>query len=115
MNSGSSLYLRPMTAAEKPLSEKQKKHLRGLAHALQPTSRLGSAGVTEAFLTALDATLTHHELIKLKAAAASRTERDAAIESIVARTGATLVARIGNVAVLYRPCPAGTRLELPQG
>jgi len=104
-----------MTAAEKPLSEKQKKHLRGLAHTLQPTSRLGSAGVTEAFLTALDATLTHHELIKLKAAAASRTERDAAIESIVARTGATLVARIGNVAVLYRPCPTGTRLELPQG
>ena len=103
-----------MTATEKPLSEKQKKHLRGLAHALQPTSRLGSAGVTEAFLTALDATLTHHELIKLKAAAASRTERDAAIESIVARTGATLVARIGNVAVLYRPFPAGARLELAQ-
>jgi RNA-binding protein len=103
-----------MTATQKPLSEKQKKHLRGLAHALQPTSRLGSAGVTDAFLTELDATLTHHELVKLKAAAASRTERDAAIESIVARTGATLVTRIGNVAVLYRPRPAGARLELPR-
>ena len=103
-----------MTAAVKRLSEKQKKHLRGLAHALRPASRLGTAGVTEAFLAELDATLTHHELIKLKAAAASRTERDAAIESIVARTGATLIARIGNVAVLYRPCPAGAQLELPQ-
>ena len=103
-----------MTAGEKPLSEKQKKHLRGLAHGLQPTSRLGSAGVTEAFLAELDATLTHHELIKLKAAAASRTERDAAIDSIVARTGAILITRIGNVAVLYRPCPAGARLALPQ-
>ena len=103
-----------MTVAEKSLSEKQKKHLRGLAHALRPTSRLGSAGVTEAFLAELDATLTHHELIKLKAVAATRPERDAAILSIVARTGATLIARIGNVAVLYRPCPAGARRELPQ-
>jgi RNA-binding protein len=103
-----------MTATPNPLSQKQKKHLRGLAHALQPTSRLGSAGVTDGFLAELDATLTHQELVKLKAAAASRTERDAAIESILARTGATLVTRIGNVAVLYRPCPAGARLELPQ-
>ena len=103
-----------MTGAVTKLSEKQKKHLRGLAHALRPTSRLGSAGITEAFLAELDATLNHHELIKLKAAAASRTERDAAIQSILARTGATLIARIGNVAVLYRPSPAGAQLALPQ-
>jgi RNA-binding protein len=102
-----------MTNKEKPLSEKQKKHLRGLAHALQPVSRLGSSGVTEAFLTELETALAHHELIKLKATAANRMERDAAIESILARTGASLIARIGNVAVLYRPCPSGARLKLP--
>jgi RNA-binding protein len=103
-----------MTSKEKPLSEKQKKHLRGLAHALKPVSRLGSAGLTEAFLAELETALTHHELIKLKAAAANRTERDAAIESIVARTGAQLIAQIGNVAVLYRPCPGGARLKFPE-
>lgn len=103
-----------MSSAEKPLTEKQKRHLRGLAHALKPVSRLGSAGLTEAFLTELDAALTHHELIKLKASAENRTERDAAIVAIVARTGAHLITRIGNVAVLYRPCPGGPRLKLPE-
>ena len=103
-----------MTNNDKPLSEKQKKHLRGLAHALKPVSRLGSAGITEPFLTELETTLAHHELIKLKATAANRTERDAAIDSIVVRTGAQLIARIGNVAVLYRPCPSGARLQIPE-
>lgn len=103
-----------MAQTNKPLSEKHKKHLRGLAHALRPVSRLGSAGVTEAFIAELENALTHHELIKLKAAAADRKERDAAIESIVAQTGASLISRIGNVAVLYRPCPSGPRLKLPE-
>ncbi len=103
-----------MTATPGKLTEKQRKHLRGLAHALQPVSRLGAAGVTDAFLAEFDATLAHHELIKLKVTAASRTDRNAAIEAIAARTGATLIARIGNVAVLYRPCPTGARLVLPE-
>lgn len=103
-----------MTGKEKPLSEKQKKHLRGLAHALEPVARLGSPGLTESFLTELETALAHHELMKLKVSAANRTERDAAIESILARTGASLIARIGNVAVLYRPCPGGARLKFPK-
>lgn len=102
-----------MTAATKPLSEKQKKHLRGLAHALKPVSRLGTAGVTETFLAELDATLAHHELIKLKVAAADRTQRDTAIATLTERTGAILITRIGNIAVLYRPDPDGARLKLP--
>jgi RNA-binding protein len=103
-----------MTAADQHLTEKQRKHLRGLAHGLRPVARLGSAGVTDAFLAEFETALAHHELIKLKVTAASRLERNAAIETVAARTGATLIARIGNVAVLYRPCPAGARLELPQ-
>lgn len=103
-----------MTTANQPLSEKQRKHLRGLAHGLHPVSRLGSAGVTEAFLAEFEAALTHHELIKLKVTAATRADRNAAIDDVAARTGATLISRIGNVAVLYRPCPAGARLALPE-
>ena len=95
------------------LNEKQKKHLRGLAHGLGPVSWLGTAGITEPFLAELDATLKHHELIKLKVSAASRKDRDQAIESVVLQTGATLITRIGNVAVLYRAAPDGARLELP--
>jgi len=102
-----------MTAAPKPLSEKQKKHLRGLAHALEPVSRLGNAGITDAYLAELEATLNHHELIKLKVTAPDRTQRDAAIRTLLERTGAILITRIGNIAVLYRPSPSGPQLELP--
>ncbi|MEO8445409.1 MAG: ribosome assembly RNA-binding protein YhbY [Gammaproteobacteria bacterium] len=102
-----------MPATEKPLSERQKKHLRGLAHALRPLVRLGSAGITEAFLAELEATLAHHELIKVKVAAATRAERNAAIETLKKGTGASLIAQIGNVAVLYRANPTTPRLVLP--
>jgi RNA-binding protein len=104
-----------MSTATHHLSQKQKKHLRGLAHSLRPVGRLGSAGVTPAFLAELESTLSHHELIKLKVTAASRTDRDASIESITAHLGASLIGRIGNVAVLYRPCSSGARLLLPEG
>lgn len=102
-----------MTTATKPLAEKQKKHLRGLAHTLKPVSRLGNAGVTDTFIAELEATLAHHELIKLKVVAPDRTQRDTAIETLVERTGAVLIARIGNIAVLYRPSPSGPKLVLP--
>lgn len=103
-----------MTQVKKPLSEKQKKHLRGLAHVLRPVVRLGNAGVTEAFVAELETTLAHHELIKLKVTAPDRRQRDAAIDALIEQTGAELVTRIGNIAVLYRPGPDGARLELPE-
>ena len=102
-----------MNAVQKNLSEKQKKHLRGLAHGLEPLSRLGTAGVTEAFMTELEAVLERHELIKLKVGAGDRVARDAALERVIARTGASLITRVGNVAVLSRACSSGARLVLP--
>jgi len=87
--------------------------LRGLAHALRPLSRLGSAGITDAFIAELESSLAHHELLKLKVMAPDRAQRDAAITAILERTGAALVTRIGNIAVLYRPDPEGPQLELP--
>ncbi|MBN8279676.1 MAG: YhbY family RNA-binding protein [Gammaproteobacteria bacterium] len=95
------------------LTERQRKHLRGLGHALKPVSRLGNAGVTAAFLAELEGALAHHELVKLKVSAASRADRNAAIEAAALRTGAAVITRVGNMALLYRPRPDGTRLELP--
>jgi RNA-binding protein len=97
-----------------PLTEAQRRHLRGLAHKLKPFARVGGAGVTEPFLEELDRVLCHHELVKIRlASTGDRDDRDAMLESILARTGAVLVTRIGHVAVLYRPDPAGARLALP--
>lgn len=84
------------------LTEKQKKHLRGAAHSLKPIISLGDKGITDAFVQELDATLEHHELIKLKVRAGDRDSRDQAIDEVIGRVSATLVSRVGNVATLYR-------------
>jgi len=94
------------------LSEKQKKFLRGKGHGLSPLARLGNAGVTEAFLAELDRTLSRHELVKIKVNAADRAERDAALWQILDACGASLVTRIGHMALLYRPATE-PRLLLP--
>lgn len=96
------------------LTETQRRHLRGLAHRLKPLARVGGAGVTPAFLEEFERVLCHHELVKVRLApTGDRGDRAAMLDSILARTGALLVTRIGHVAVLYRPDPAGARLVLP--
>lgn len=95
------------------LTESQKRHLRGLAHPMKPCVHVGAAGVTPAVLAELGSALAHHELLKVKVKADDREARDAAIAELVGKSGAILVSRVGNVAVLYRPDPAGTRLALP--
>jgi RNA-binding protein len=84
------------------LTERQRRHLRRLAHALKPVVRLGSAGLTEAVEREAARALDDHELIKVKAPGGDRAARDELFAALARRTGSALVHRIGNVAVLYR-------------
>jgi RNA-binding protein len=95
------------------LSERQARHLRGLAHALKPVIRLGNAGLTDAVTAETARALQDHELIKVKAPGGDREARDALFEALAARTGSALVQRIGNVAVLYRAHPELPRILIP--
>ena len=54
-------------AAAPDLSERQKRHLRGLAHALKPVIRIGNPGLTDAVVRETARALQDHELIKVKA------------------------------------------------
>jgi RNA-binding protein len=100
-----------ITATE--LSEKQRRHLRGLAHALKPVIRLGGAGLTDAVTKETVRALHDHELIKVKAPGGDRDARDAIFSDLAQRTGSALVHRIGNVAVLYRPRADLPRIVIP--
>jgi RNA-binding protein len=91
------------------LSEKQKKHLRRLAHALNPIVMLGNAGLTEGVVSELDRALTDHELVKVAARVGERAARDAALNELAARTSSELVQRIGHTGVFYR-----RRKDLPK-
>jgi len=101
------------SAAAPELSERQRRHLRGLAHPLKPVVRLGAAGLTDAVARETERALGDHELIKVKAPGGDREARDALFSALAARTTSALVQRIGNVAVLYRPHPVLPRILIP--
>jgi RNA-binding protein len=95
------------------LNDKQKKHLRGIAHDLKPIIHVGNSGVSDGLITELDQTLEHHELVKVKLRVGDRDARNHAIETMIEKTRASLVARIGNTAVLYRRRNKNPGIELP--
>lgn len=86
-----------------PLNEKQKRHLRALAHSLKPVVIIGGAGLTEGVLNEIDLSLEHHELIKVRVSAEDREARNRMIEEICRKTNSQLVQRIGHIGIFYRP------------
>ena len=95
------------------LTERQLRFLRGKAHALRPVVMLGAKGLTDNVVAETVQALRDHELIKVRVRAEGRERRDEVLTALVARTGCTLVTRIGHVAVLYRPATPLPRLVLP--
>ena len=95
------------------LSEKQKKHLRGLAHAREPVVMIGQGGLSPAVKDEFETAIGAHELIKVRARVGDRDERDSILQSLAEQTGSTLVQRIGNVGVFYRPHKDKPRIILP--
>jgi RNA-binding protein len=97
-----------------PLSDSQRRHLRGLAHHLKPVVMVGQDGLKPSVLAEVDGALTAHELIKVKVAAADRDERAALVAEIAASCGAEMVQAIGHVAALFRRNPKKPRIALPR-
>ena len=96
------------------LNNPQKRYLRGLAHDLKPVILVGAKGPGEALLAELDGALERHELLKVKFAAEDRETRDAWIAQLAAQSAAHLVARIGNIAILYRRSKDNPLIILPK-
>jgi RNA-binding protein len=95
------------------LSEKQRKHLRGLAHARDPIVMIGQSGLSPAITRELDIALGAHELVKVKVRVGDRELRDQILEELAKGTVSSLVQRIGNVGVFYRPSKDKPRITLP--
>ena len=96
------------------LTAAQTRFLRGQAHDLKAMLQVGGKGITESLVAEVDLALEHHELIKVKVAAADRDLRDAMIADVAERTGAALVQRIGHTAVYYRPSKDKRQIVLPR-
>jgi len=96
------------------LTASQKRHLRGLAHALKPVIQIGAKGVTPALLAELEQALEHHELLKVKLAAENREACDALVDELSQSVDAALVQRIGHTVVLFRRNREQPQIILPR-
>ena len=83
------------------LNSKQRKSLEKAAHDLQPVVIVGGAGLTDGVVQMTADTLAAHELIKVKFNE-YKDEKQELTTQLCARTDATLVRIIGNVAILYK-------------
>lgn len=97
------------------LTQAQRKYLRELGHKLKPVIQVGDAGVSDALFREFDSTIDHHELVKVKVRAGDRKARDGMIDELCRRGAATLVTRVGNVALIYRRNAEQPRIHLPAG
>jgi RNA-binding protein len=87
------------------LTARERTHLKGRAHALEPIVQVGLGGLSDAVVAELERTLTAHELIKVRINGDDRDARRATTDAICARTDAALVHHVGKVIVLWRPAP----------
>jgi RNA-binding protein len=97
------------------LSERQKKHLRGLAHSRKPLVYIGKDGLSDGIARELDIALGAHELVKVGARVDDREEREQILAELAERTSSALVQRIGKVGVFYRASKDKPRIMLPDG
>jgi RNA-binding protein len=95
------------------LNTQQRKHLRGLAHPLQPVVMIGQKGSSPAVAQELDSALSAHELVKVSIRVGDRELRDQALSELAQQTTSALVQRIGNVGVFYRARKDKPKIVLP--
>lgn len=95
------------------LSGKQKRFLRGEAHALEPVVSLGKEGMTESVLAAVRAALESHELIKVRVLENAPIDRKEAAETLPELVKAELAGLIGRILILYKRHPNKPKVPLP--
>lgn len=96
-----------------PLTQNDRKQLRRLGHALQPVVQIGQHGLTPAIVAEMDAALTAHELVKVKARVGGRTLRAEVLASLAEKAGADLIHTIGNVGLYFRKNKKLSKILLP--
>jgi len=87
------------------LTARERSHLKGRGHALEPIVQVGQSGLSDAVMVELERALTSHELIKVKINGTDRDARRAIVGAICARTDAVAVQQVGKVALLWRRAP----------
>jgi RNA-binding protein len=99
------------------LTGKQSRYLRSLGHNLKPLVMLGRDGITDNVISAAEAVLGAHELLKVKIGNGCQLERMEAAAAIAEKTGSELVQVLGKTFLLFRENPDRKdehRIKLPE-
>ena len=96
------------------LSSKQRRHLSGLGHALQPIVIVGKEGVTEGVVAALEQALLDHELVKVRVGNSASEDREQVADELAKRTQADLASVVGKTMLLYKAHPEKPKIKLPK-
>ena len=89
---------------KKEITSKERAQLRSQAQSLSPIVMVGHDGITEGVITALDAALTDHELVKVRFQDFKDMTRELA-NQLASKTQSLLVSVTGFTAVFYRENP----------
>lgn len=97
------------------LTADQRRHLKSLAHHLNPVVMIGNNGLTDAVLREVAVNLDAHELIKIRVLGDDRELRAQYMEQICSDLEAAPVALLGKLLIIYRPTEEGkSRIVLPK-
>ncbi|GAU77432.1 ribosome assembly RNA-binding protein YhbY [Fusibacter sp. 3D3] len=95
------------------LTGKQRSYLKSLANKLKPMAQLGKEGISESFLSQMNALLEHHEIVKVNVLDNSLEDATAAAHDVGKALDAEFVQAIGNKFTIYRQSRENPILEIP--
>lgn len=84
------------------MDKKQLKELKGRAHTLQPTVRIGKSGITNSVVEELEGQMKNKHLVKVKALGCDRNEVKRISGELAERTDSEIIDVRGNVIVLWK-------------
>lgn len=83
------------------LTSKQRRHLKSLAHHLEPVGFVGKDGITKGLIESIAKALYDHELIKVKFIAL-KDQKKALCPEIASQTQSSHVDTLGHIAIFYK-------------
>lgn len=95
------------------LSTKAARHLRALGHELAAVVSIGKSGITDGVVTATEAALLTHELVKVRVQSEAPLDRKEAASALASRTSSSLAQVLGRTFLLYKRHPKKPKITLP--
>ncbi|UHA74228.1 ribosome assembly RNA-binding protein YhbY [Paenibacillus sp. 481] len=96
------------------LTGKQKRHLRSLAHHLQPIFQIGKGGLNDQLVRHIEEAIETRELMKISILNNNTDDRHEMATELANRADAELVQVIGKTIVLYKESREHKEIILPK-